>query len=194
MTSRSTDSPVTRRTALAGLGAGGLGLALAVTARHAAALDATAETMADHPIVGVWNAMTPGGPSLATFLADGSATFANPTTAADPARGVVYQSASVGTWEPTGPRGVHFTASLVITDANGAHLGYYTNDAYPVVSEDGQTLLDDQSQGKVTIRDAAGATVQEFATAGAPPVTGIRMGVGAPGFPVGTPTAGTPTG
>ena len=28
--------------------------------------------------------MTPGGPSLAVFSADGTATFANPTTAADP--------------------------------------------------------------------------------------------------------------
>jgi len=191
MSSSTTGNTTTRRTALAGLGAGGLGLAM--TVRGASAQDATAEAMADHPIVGVWNAMTPGGPSLATFLADGSATFANPSTAADPARGVVYQSASVGTWEPTGPRGVHFTASLVITDANGVHLGYETNDAYPVVSEDGQTLLDDQSQGKVTIRDAAGATVQEFATAGAPPVTGIRMGVGAPGFPAVTSTSATPT-
>ena len=166
-TSRTTTAAVSRRTALAGIGAGGLGLALATTARGGAAQDAAAE-MAGHPIVGVWNATTPGGPSLATFLADGSATFANPPTAADPTHGVVYQSSSVGTWEPVSERGIHFTASLVITDANGVHVGYYTNDAYPVVSEDGQTLVDDQSQGTVTIRDAAGATVQAFATAGAP--------------------------
>ena len=105
---------------------------------------------------------------------------------------MIYQSASVGTWEPTGPRSIHFTASLVVTDANGVHVGYYTNDAYPVVSEDGQSLVDDQSQGHVTIRDAAGTIVQEFATAGAPPVTGSRMGVGSPGFPTGTPVPGTP--
>jgi len=187
---RRTTNPVSRRTALAGLGAGGIGLAVAASARPAAAQDAASEAMAGHPIVGVWNAMTPGGPSLATFLADGSATFANPPTAMDPARGVVYLSPSVGTWEPVSERGIHFTASLVITDANGSHVGYQTNDAYPVVSEDGQTLLDDQSQGTVTIRDAAGATIQEMPTAGAPPVTGTRMGVGAPGFPV---AAATPT-
>jgi len=194
MTTQRTARPVSRRTTLAGLGAGGLGLALATRGHRAAAQEATPDALATHPIVGVWNAMTPGGPSLATFLADGSATFANPPTAMDSTRGVVYLSPSVGTCEPTGPRGIHFTASLVITDANGAHVGYETNDAYPVVSEDGQTLLDDQSQGQVTIRDAAGATVQAFATAGAPPVTGTRMGVGAPGFPPeGEPTASTPT-
>lgn len=47
---RSTFS-LTRRTALAGLGAGGLGLALAV--HPAAARDSTAE-MANHPIVGTF--------------------------------------------------------------------------------------------------------------------------------------------
>ena len=137
--------------------------------------------------------MTPGGPSLAVFSADGTATFANPTTVADPDRGVVYLTDSVGAWEPTGPRSIHFTATLVVTDANGVLVGYQTNDAYPVVSEDEQSLVDDQSQSKVTIRDAAGAIVQAFATAGAPPVTGSRMSVGSPGFRAGTLTAGTPT-
>jgi hypothetical protein len=58
-----------------------------------------------------------------------------------------------------------------------------TIDRYPVISEDGQTLFDDQSQGKITVRDAAGAIVQEIATAGEPPLTGIRMGVGRPASP-----------
>jgi len=61
------------------------------------------------------------------------------------------------------------------------------------VSEDGLTLLDDQLQGTITLRDAAGAIVQEFPAAGDPPVTGVRMGVGAPGFPEAAPGAATPT-
>jgi hypothetical protein len=185
-------SRLSRRTALWGIGA-----AAAVSLGHldpTSAQGATPSGLTSHPIVGTWNVMTPGGPSLPVFSADGTATFANPRTAADPDHGVVYQSGSVGAWESTGPRSVHFTATLVVTDANGGLVGYVTNDAYPVVSEDGQSLLDDQSQGKVTIRDAAGAIVQEFATAGAPPVTGRRVGVGSPGFPEGTSTAGTPTG
>jgi hypothetical protein len=193
-----------RRKMLAGAGAFAGTLGLSSRLGRVGAQAATPDAMAHHPIVGAWNAMTPGGPSLAVFAADGTATFANPTTiggtthvplaALGPAGDVVYLTASVGTWEPTGPRSIHFTATLVITDGNGVHLGYQTNDAYPVVSADGQSLRDDQSQGKVTMRNAAGATVQELATAGAPPVTGLRMGVGAPGFPDGTHATGTPTG
>ena len=186
-------SHLNRRAALgrAGAIAAVLGMS-SMTGRigHATAQEATPTNLASHPIVGAWNAITPGGPSLAVFAADGTATFANPTTATDPDRGVVYQSGSVGVWEPTGPRSIHFTATLIVTDANGVLVGYYTNDAYPVVNEDGQSLVDDQSQGTVTIRDAAGTTVQAFATAGAPPVTGNRVGVGSPGFPTGgTPAA-----
>jgi hypothetical protein len=43
----------------------------------------------------------------------------------------------------------------------------------------------------VTIRDAAGAVVQQLCGVGAPPVTGVRMGPGAPGFPE-APIGGTP--
>jgi hypothetical protein len=184
---------LSRRAALGSVGALAAVLGLPGRDRLVAGQEATPDAMVPHPIVGAWNAMTPGGPSLAVFSADGTATFANPTTVTDPDRGVVYLTASVGVWEPTGPRSIHFTATLVVTDANGVLVGYQTNDAYPVVSEDEQSLVDDQSQGKVTIRDAAGTTVQEFATAGAPPVTGSRMGVGSPGFTAGTPMPGTPT-
>lgn len=52
MTASRMRNSVSRRTALAGLGAGGLGVALAA-ARPAAAQDAAAE-MAKHPIVGFW--------------------------------------------------------------------------------------------------------------------------------------------
>src|SRR5438045_3389415 len=54
MTPSHTAQSVTRRTALAGLGAGGLGLALASTARQASAQEATPVPMAGHPLVGTW--------------------------------------------------------------------------------------------------------------------------------------------
>jgi len=44
----------------------------------------------------------------------------------------------------------------------------------------------------VTIRDAAHQVVQVVTNP--PLVTGVRMAVGAPGFPEGTPAASTPTG
>jgi hypothetical protein len=56
MISRAT-TRVSRRTALAGLGAGSLGLILAARAQHAFAQDATPTdhiSRADHPLVGAW--------------------------------------------------------------------------------------------------------------------------------------------
>jgi hypothetical protein len=49
MSGPNNNSPLTRRTALAGIGAGGLGLAAATAARSVAFQD-----MATHPIVGLW--------------------------------------------------------------------------------------------------------------------------------------------
>ena len=101
MTSSTTDSLMSRRSALAGLGAGGLGLTLANAARPANAQDAS-PGFANHPIVGVWRAITPGGPSLVIFHPDGSAVFIIPATFADPQLGVVSQTTEVAVWEPTG--------------------------------------------------------------------------------------------
>ena len=184
-----TKQTTTRRTALAGLGAGGIGIALGTRVRRVSAQDAAAS----HPIVGVWNAQTPSGPSLANFQADGSATFGTIPSYVDPALGVVLQSSSFGTWEATGDRSMHFTAITMLSDGDGTFLGTVTVDGYPEVAEDGQSLTDDQSQVIVTIRDAAGDVLQEIPAAGAPPVVGNRIAVGQPNFLPGTPTAGTPT-
>lgn len=179
--STSKPSPsLSRRAALAGFGAGGLGVAIAATTRSASAQD-SADAMASHPIVGVWNAVTPGGPAPGIFLPNGIVLMSVPVTQVGP-NGLTYVSSQPGTWEPVSDRGVHFTGVQLHSDANGVYTGSVTIDGYPVVSDDGQTILDDQSQGKITIRDAAGAILQEMPTAGAPPVTGIRMAVGAPGF------------
>src|SRR5688500_17531350 len=96
-------SAVSRRTALAGLGAGGLGVALAATSRHSAAQEATPAALASHPIVGVWMVTTPMGPSLAVFSADGSNIQGVPTANAGP-QGVTFTGAQVGTWAPDGER------------------------------------------------------------------------------------------
>lgn len=190
MTTDSNNS-VSRRTALAGLGAGGLGLAMVATVRGASTQDATPDATATHPIVGVWLGYSPDI-SIAAFHPDGSANWGIFPNYMDPARGVVFQSPGVGTWEPTGPRSAHFTAISLETDANGTYLGSGTVDGYPLVSEDGETLSDDNSQVVITIRDATGAITQQFSGAGAPPVTGNRMRTGAPVFnivPVATPTS-----
>ncbi len=185
-----TGPSVSRRTALAGLSAGGLSLALGAGDRAAVAQDAASE-MANHPIVGVWMVTTPRfGLAPSIFSPDGTVTIARPATQAGP-QGVAYVSAEVGTWEPISESGVHFTSVRLLSDANGAYTGSVTIDGHPTVSEDGQTFVDDSPDSGPTIRDAADNVMA--APRGQPPVTGVRMGVGSPGFPEGTPTAGTPT-
>ena len=190
MTTSNTGPSVSRRTALAGLGAGSLGLALAARGHSAGAQDAASQ-MAAHPIVGVWMVNTPRfGLAPSIFFPDGTVVVARPATQAGP-QGVAFVSSEVGTWEPVSARGVHFTSVGLRSDANGTYTGSVTIDGHPTVSEDGQTFVDDSPDSGPTIRDAAGTVVA--APRGQPPVTGIRMGVGSPGFPEGTPTAGTPT-
>jgi hypothetical protein len=193
MTELGTFASVSRRTALVGLGTGALGVALATATRPAAAQEATADARARHPIVGVWMVAAPTGPALAVFAADGSNVQGVPTAQPGP-QGVTFTGAQIGTWEPISERGIHFTGVQLLTDATGAFVGSVTIDGHPVVSEDGQTLVDDAPETTITIRDAAHNVVEVVKPyPGGVPATGVRMGVGAPGFPQGMPTAGTPT-
>jgi hypothetical protein len=157
------------------------------------AQEATPAGRTDHPIVGAWLVSTPTGPALAVFAADGTNIQEVPTAQAGP-RGATFTGAQVGTWEPTGPRSIHFTGVQLHTDANGTFTGTVTIDGYPQVNDDGQSFIDDAPETTITIRDAAGSVVEAIKPLpGAPPATGVRMGVGSPGFPEATPTAGTPT-
>jgi hypothetical protein len=113
-------------------------------------------------------------------------------------QGVEFLSPYAGTWEAESDRRGHFTATQLLSDARGAFFGSVTVDNYPEVSEDGESFVDDGSRVIVTIRDVTGAIVQQLSGTGAPPVTGIRMAPGVPGFPqgalaAGIPMAGTPT-
>jgi hypothetical protein len=181
-------APVSRRTALAGLGAGGLGLALAARGPGASAQDAPPVSWAGHPNVGVWMVDSPIGRALAVYSADGSLVTALPASQAGP-QGVTFASTQVGTWEPTGERGTHLTAVQLLSDGAGAYVGSVTVDAYQEVSEDGQTFVSGEGSS-VTIRGAAHAVLDVLS--GGPPAVGTRMGVGSPGFPEGTPAAATP--
>lgn len=188
--SRNPASRRSRRSALRGAAAAAaLGLG---TASRVAAQGATPGALATHPIVGTWNSVTPAGPAIGIFLPDGTNLVTVPATQAGP-NGVEFISTQAGRWEPVSARGVHFTSTQWHSDAQGVFIGSVTVDGYPVVSEDGQTILDDQSHSVVTVRDASGAIVREVPGAGAPPVTGSRMAVSAPGFSLEMPDAGTPT-
>jgi hypothetical protein len=192
MTTSHTDWPVTRRAALAVLGAGGAALALGVTARPAAAQDAAA--MAAHPLVGTW--LGQGGATLSRLSADGSVMIAWSANFVNGAGEVVFQSPGLGVWEPVDGRSARFTAVAVYSDAAGTFTGTSTVDGYLEASEDGQGWTDDWTHGtKFTDRDAAGNVIGEFTgDASTPPVTAIRLKVWDSGvFAVATPAAGTPT-
>jgi len=148
--------------------------------------------MATHPIVGTWMVTTPAGPSMAVFLADGTNIQGLPATQAGP-NGMSFVSTQVGTWEPDGESRVHFTGVQWHSDAEGILTGTVTIDGYPTVSEDGQTLRDDDPRSGPVLRDATGTLVADLRGSGGPPVTGVRMGVGNPGIPGSTPETGTPT-
>ena len=112
MTTSRTPGNVSRRTALAGLGAGSLGLALAATTRHADAQDASPDAMAGHPIVGTWvidrnTATTNEVPVVVVFTTDGGFI--------DPGQGVA------GVWEATGPRSAAMT---IVPFVDGGAGGY----------------------------------------------------------------------
>jgi hypothetical protein len=127
---------------------------------------------------------------MAVFFAEGINIQGLPATQVGPF-GVSSVTPRVGTWEPTGPRSVHFTGVQFHSDVNGMLLGTVTIDAYSTVSEDGQTLLDDNPEPGPTIRDADGTLIDVLK--GWPPVSGVRMGVRSPGLAAGAPAAGPPT-
>jgi hypothetical protein len=165
------------------------------------AQEATPTNLAEHPIVGAWlimNANEPQTPSTAIFAADGTVTLADVPSTHDPDLGVVFLSTAIGVWEPTGERSAHVTFVQMNSDATGAYLGTLTVDGYPEVSADGQSWTDEGTQVHVTLRDASNAIVMQAGGPGEEPVTSpvhaFRMRVGNPGFPEGTPVAGTPTG
>ncbi len=185
-TQRTTRSrSVSRRTALAGLGAGGLGLALATRGPGASAQDTTAS----HPLVGAWLALTPQA-APAIFGSDGTVVLGFPASQAG-AQDVEFVGPALGTWEPTGERSGRFTVVQALSDATGAFSGTVTIDGgQPMVSEDGQTFIDDRSGVTVTVRDPANNVVAVIPfDASLPPLTATRMGMGSPGFPEATPEA-----
>jgi hypothetical protein len=178
---------VSRRTALAGLGAGSLGVAIGARGTQAA----QAMSTADHPLTGMWLALAnparvedPQVPGSALFAADGTVVL-NWVPAGIGLDGTLqYNSIYMGVWEPYDDRTGHFTAVQVTADAAGNLTGTVTVDGHPEVSEDGTSFIDTGALVTVTIRDAAGKVVTVIPPAPTPrPVTAIKMRVGNPGFP-----------
>jgi hypothetical protein len=191
---------VSRRTALAGLGAGGLAVATTTHASVASAHDKA--DMANHPLVGTWLAGTgPNDIGLARWDADGGLIVPGGVVGTGPDGAQVFNDPPMGVWEPEGERGAHITFEWVTRDATGAAISFTSVDAHPAASADGESFADDGTRVVVTVRDSTGAVTQEMT--GVPPVTGVRIHPGKPGYeelfallaaqPAASPAAGTPT-
>lgn len=185
MTSQ-TDHPISRRSALAGLGAGGIGLALANAARPANAQDASPTSLADHPFVGAWIVdRNPDDPTeIPTYnVVTSDGTIIDPTVG------------GVGVWKATGPDTADFTLTGTITELSA----YFLVRGSITVEEGGEHATNTYSSTIV----AADGTVMEETTASAAGANYIRVRlepVDATGplaeFPVWTPappSAATPT-
>jgi hypothetical protein len=185
--STSRNTAVNRRTALAGLGAGGLGIALATGSAGAAQTMSTA----DHPLTGMWLAMAnppgqrddPQFPAPSLFAADGTVILGFVPAALGMDGKIQFTGSPMGVWEPYDEQTGHFTVVQAIADMTGALVGSVTIDGHPKVSDDGMSFSDDGSLVTVTIRDPTNAVVTVIPPAAGRPVTGIKMQVGIPGFP-----------
>ena len=195
MNKSTTDRSVSRRTALAGLGTGGLGLALAATVRPAAAQEGAGD-LAAHPLVGTWAVMAPDGVIPQIHGPDGSVVVAFPPNSVDPTRGLSFQGPALGRWEADGERSGRFAAIQALSDAGGAFVGTLLFEGGIEVSADGQTWVGGGSTPlRVIVRDAANNVTFDQVQSGGPPVSATRIGatVESVVLPVATPAAGTPT-
>lgn len=104
---------------------------------------------------------------------------------------MTYSSTWVGSWEPISDRGIRFTAVQVLSGGAGALLGTAIVNGHPMVSEDGETFVDDSPESMITIYDPVGSVVTVLS--GGPPVTASRIRAGSVIVPTGTPQPATPT-
>lgn len=175
---------LSRRTALAGLGAGSLGFFASRIATAGAPVPAS--SLLDHPLTGLWLshiALAGDGDETAAvpsfFGADGTAVLVYPCAEAGE-NGTEIRGLALGTWEPIDRREAHFTAVQVCFGDDGTYHGTRTYDGYPVVADDGVSFTVKNEFDMLTIRNAGNEIVEGYL--GRRPMTGFRMAPGKPGF------------
>ena len=182
VTQRSSTS-VSRRAALAGLGAGGAGLAVAASTRS---VHAEGASMAEHPLAGAWLVST--SPSMATAICtldkDGTALVALPVCEDNGSGTVAYTTPGIGTWQSEGSRGGYVNVVQVLSHATGALIGTRSTHYFPVVGEDGKSFTAEGRFTRVVVRDSTGQLIKIIGEDGElPEISGVRMSPGSPGFP-----------
>jgi hypothetical protein len=188
--------PLSRRTALAGLGAGSLGFFASRVASAAPVAfdtggsgggDPLPATAAAHPLTGLWlshialagdDDATAAAPAF--FGADGTAVLVYPCAEANE-EGTQIRGLALGTWAPIDDHEARFTAVQVCFGADGSYQGTRTYDGYPVVSDDGASFLVKGEFDVLTVRDAGNAIVASISGARRA-MFGNRMTPGNAGF------------
>lgn len=178
----SASNTISRRVALSGLCAGGLGLALATPRLSASAQDTEPDTMANHPIVGTWvfdfptdNFGTLVGYS--SFHSDGTRTDLHP-----------YAGSGIGSWRPTGERSAESILKYqnIAVEPGAVVPGTVTVWESETLDQSGESMSFDPV---VELRDIDGTVLALFPAPGQP----VRRLVIEPPPPVPTPETGTPT-
>ena len=187
MPTQPTDRSLSRRTALAGLGATGLGLALGSSAT---AQEASLSDLAGHALTGTWAVLTLGGVVPQIHGADGSLIAAFPPNYVDPMLGLTFQGPALGRWEADGERTGHITFIQALSDANGTYVGTFQLADELEVGADGQTWSGTTS-AHIIVRDAANNILVDQEAPLDPPVTATRIGatIESVVLPVVTPAA-----
>jgi hypothetical protein len=167
---------MTRRTAIAGLGAGGLGLAAAAAARPAGAQESAAQ-----PFVGLWTQqksadLPPGFINFTTIHADGTISSIHS-----------FAGAGVGAWQSTGERTANWTIKFLnlAGEPGGYVSGIVTARSALTLAADGNSIAED---AVIELIGSDGANVGTFPFS----TTHVRVSVEPPPD-LGTPAAGTPS-
>lgn len=190
-----TTHSLTRRSAIAGLGAGSLGLFLGASAAAAApAFDNGSSgggdllSTATHPLAGRWlsHLALPSRPdvdvAVPTFFGgDGTVVMIFPGMEAEK-RGIQVSGMALGCWEPLSADLGHFTAVQVLANLDGDYIGTVTVDGYAQTDAEGLGFAVRSEDNLFIVRDAGDAIVEELAASADHPMRGLKMRVGNAGF------------
>jgi hypothetical protein len=166
-------TPLSRRTLVRHIGLVGLGIALAPAGAATKAPRAGASTLAQHPVLGHWLAVTPLGPAHIRFDPDGTVLIAWPHSGDGPNGYYEYTTSATGSWQPFGDHGLDLDVVAIDEDATGRATGTTSLASRLVVSADGGTFRSDIATNRLTTTSVDQATLSM--SADGLPMSGIRM-------------------
>jgi hypothetical protein len=183
---------LTRRSALAGIGAGSLALFLGASASAAPPAFETGGSgsgevlsTTTHPLAGRWlsHLALPSRPDVEVvvptfFGADGTVVMCLPPMEAKKQIGGI----ALGSWEPMTADLGHFTAVQVLANLDGDYVGTVTMDGYAQTDAEGLGYAVRSDDHLFVVRDQANDIIEELAASAAHPMSGLRMRAGNAGF------------